>query len=310
MALKGLLRASMAQVRVLNIDDSVHFYRDVLGLVEVGRAGDKVFFKGYDEFDHHTFAIRKADKPGLDFLAFKVSDNGYLDAFEAKTKAFGLPIETIAPNSDQPGYGKRLAVSLPNGHRIDLFVDVEQAKQTPGLHNPEVLPNGKLPVGCGCIAFDHALLFGPNSAQTVKYFREVLEMGLVEVLKAPDGNGDICSWLTGSNRPHDVAVLEFEQPGKVHHFAFKLEDWNHIGRCADFLTMNDVVIDAGPMRHGITRGYTIYFFDPSGNRVETFAGGYAYYPDMPTRVWDFDQVGKGIFYYSRRLQDNYLTVVT
>jgi catechol 2,3-dioxygenase len=27
-----------------------------------------------------------------------------------------------------------------------------------------------------------------------------------------------------------------------------------------------------PARHGITRGTTIYFFDPAGNRNEVFAG--------------------------------------
>jgi len=27
---------------------------------------------------------------------------------------------------------------------------------------------------------------------------------------------------------------------------------------------------SGPTRHGITRGQTIYFFDPSGNRNESF----------------------------------------
>jgi len=96
----------------------------------------------------------------------------------------------------------------------------------------------------------------------------------------------------------------------VHHYAFKLNSWTDVGRAADILTINNVVIDAGPMRHGITRGYTLYFFDPSGNRCELFAGGYAYYPDMPVRVWDFDQVGKGIFYYDRKLKDNYLEVVT
>ena len=36
--------------------------------------------------------------------------------------------------------------------------------------------------------------------------------------------------------------------------------------------MDDVPIDFGPTRHGITRGITIYFFDPAGNRNEVFAG--------------------------------------
>lgn len=312
MALKGITRASLLQVRVLDIEKSVHFYKDILGLIEVGRADDRVFFKGYDEFDHHTFVIRLADKPGLDFMAFKADCDETLTRIEKETKEFGLPCEVIPANTDQPGYGRRLSVSLPTGHRIDLFAEVERASQTPDVRNPDIWPNGIPPVGVGACAVDHALLFGPNAAEAVRYFKEVLGLGVVEVAKASANpeDGDLCTWLSGSNRPHDVAVLNFDQPGKVHHYGFKLNSWTDVGRAADILTINNVQIDAGPMRHGITRGYTLYFFDPSGNRCEVFAGGYAYYPDMPTRVWDADQVGKGIFYYDRKLKENYLEIIT
>ena len=310
MAIKGVLRASLMQLRVLDLEKSIHFYKDILGLIEVGRKDDKVFFKGYDEFDHHTFTIRLAETPGLDFLAFKASCPKELDEIEENTKTFGLDYKVVAPNTDQPGYGKRLAVQLPTGHRIDIFAEVEMATQTPDTRNPDIWPKGVIPTGCAATMFDHALLFGPNSAKAVSYMREVLGLGVVEVARAPDGNSDVCTWLTGSNRPHDVAILEFDQPGKLHHFGFKLNSWTEVGRAADILTINNVVIDAGPMRHGITRGYTLYLFDPSGNRVELFAGGYAYYPDMPVRVWDFDQLGKGIFYYDRKLKENYLEVIT
>ena len=311
MALKGVTRASLMQVRVLDLEKSLQFYRDILGLVEVCRTTDgRICLKGYDEFDHHTFVIREADKPGLDFLAFKADSDQTLTEIEANTKKFEFPCEVIPANSDQPGYGRRVSVKVPTGHRIDIFAEVEMSKQHPDVKNPEIWPNGIPPIGVGACAFDHALLFGPNASETVRYFKEVLGLGVAEVAKTPDGQGDLCTWLTGSNRPHDVAVLEFAHPGKVHHYAFKLNSWTDVGRAADILTINNVVIDAGPMRHGITRGYTLYFFDPSGNRCELFAGGYAYYPDMPVRVWDFDQVGKGIFYYDRKLKDNYLEVVT
>ena len=58
--------------------------------------------------------------------------------------------------------------------------------------------------------------------------------------------------------------------------------------------MDDVPIDIGPTRHGITRGTTIYFFDPSGNRNEVFAGlGYRVQADFPTINWTVDQLGQG-----------------
>lgn len=74
--------------------------------------------------------------------------------------------------------------------------------------------------------------------------------------------------------------------------------------------MNRVSIDIGPTRHGITRGTTIYAFDPSGNRFETFCGGYETYPDHQAITWTFDEVGAGIFYHDRKLNERFLTVVT
>ena len=69
--------------------------------------------------------------------------------------------------------------------------------------------------------------------------------------------------------------------------------------------------DIGPTRHGITRGTTIYFFDPAGNRNEVFAGlGYRVFPDFPTVNWTEDQLAKGIFYIQRELNDTFLTVWT
>ena len=60
-----------------------------------------------------------------------------------------------------------------------------------------------------------------------------------------------------------------------------------------------VSIDVAPTRPGITRGETIYFFDPSGNRNETFAGlGYLAQPDRPVTTWTEDELWRGIFFHS------------
>ena len=76
------------------------------------------------------------------------------------------------------------------------------------------------------------------------------------------------------------------------------------------MAKNKVFIDAGPIRHGITRGTTIYSFDPSGNRLETFSGGYDFYPDMKPYTWTEDEMGAAIFYHTRALNERFLTVVT
>ena len=83
-------------------------------------------------------------------------------------------------------------------------------------------------------------------------------------------------------------------------------------RAADILTMHKARIDYGPGRHGITRGTTIYFFDPSGNRLETFGGYTAYQMDPDCRAikWTTDQIGPAVFYYSQELNETFLSVYT
>ncbi|MCL2632438.1 MAG: catechol 2,3-dioxygenase [Coriobacteriia bacterium] len=309
MAITGVLRSALMQLRVLDMDAAVNHYVNVLGLDEVGKTEDgRVMLKAYDEFEHHTFVLRLAETAGMDFIGFKVDSDAYLDQLAAETQAFGLPCEWLAAETDQPGFGRRLVVQMPTGHRFDFFADVAMAEDRPMLKNPDIWQ--KEPHGMRAQCFDHALLYGPNSAEAVRYCTEVLKMAVVEELLAPEGDGKVCTWLTSSNRMHDIAILEYDQPGKLHHVGFKLEDWSAIGNAADLITINNVSLDAGPMRHGVTRGLTIYFFDPSGNRNETYAGGYAHFPDMPVRQWDFDQAGKGIFYYTRELNERFLSVVS
>ena len=112
-----------------------------------------------------------------------------------------------------------------------------------------------------------------------RFFHEVLDFYAVErVATSLDDDADyIASWLSTGMRPHDIALIDGPQ-GKLHHFAFGLKDWSEILHAGQLFTMDDVSVDIGPTQHGITRGETIYFFDPSGNRNEVFAGGYEAFP--------------------------------
>ena len=94
-------------------------------------------------------------------------------------------------------------------------------------------------------------------------------------------------------------------------FHFVLVGWV-LFRAADILTMHNTRIDYGPGRHGITRGKTIYFFDPSGNRLETFGGYTAYQmdPDCRPITWTTDKISPAVFYYSQELNESFLSVYT
>ena len=308
MGFKGTLRPGLVQLRVLDLNETLDFYINVLGLDEVGRTKDgRVMLKAFDEFDHHSLTLRKADTAGLDYVAFKVGCADELAEIVEKTKAFGYEVTEKAANDEQPGFGTRYSFQICTGHTFEVYSDVELAAKTPQIKNPDIWTDP--PRGMKAQRMDHFLLYGPGIAEAERFCREVLGMFVPEVCNLPDGNR-LAAWITSSNKPHDLAFVEFPQPGKIHHLGFFLQDWRDVGDAADLIAINHLKLDIGPTRHAITRGHSIYFWEPSGNRIEVYAGGYTAYPDNPQRIWDADQLGRGLFYFSGEVIPSFLEIVT
>jgi ferredoxin len=140
---------------------------------------------------------------------------------------------------------------------------------------------------------------------------DTLPLSRAHVSEAEEQRGySLACWLARTTTPHDIAFVGGATMG-FHHCAFFLDEWGDVLKAADVMAKHNVKIDVTPQRHGITRGYTIYFFDPSGNRNETFAGlGYLTQPDMPVITWTEDQLARGIFYHTGELNEAFTSVYT
>ncbi|MDV7211414.1 catechol 2,3-dioxygenase [Azotobacter beijerinckii] len=308
MAMTGVLRPGHTQLRVLNLEESVKFYTDVLGLVETGRdAAGRVYFKCHDERDHHSFIIRESDRSGMDFYGFKVLDKATLDRLEADLRNYGVVTERI-PAGDLLETGERVRFEIPTGHLIELYAEKKEIGDSLGYVNPDVIIEGRK--GISPLRLDHWQIHGSDLDGSRDLFTQVLGFSLVERILGEDGKTDMAVWLSCSTKAHDIAFVRDERNNTVHHASFLLDTWEHVLRAADIMTKHRVSIDIGPLRHGITRGTTIYAFDPSGNRFETFCGGYDFYPDMKPYTWTWDEIGTAIFYHTRELNERFLTVVT
>lgn len=308
MAMNGVLRTGLVQIRVLDMDEAVTHYADRIGLKKVATGPDgRVYLRGFDEFDHHSVILREADTPGMDMMGYKVAQDADLDTFAEAIGAFGLETDEVPPG-EQPGVGRRIGFTAPTGHRLELYAEIERSEDAPIVVNPDIWRED--PHGMRALSLDHCLLYGPNVPETARLFTEALGFSLAEKVVAPDDGPMIAAFLTSNNSAHDVAFIDHAEPGKFHHASFLVDSWHDVGHAADLIARFNISRDIGPTRHGITMGQTVYFFDPSGNRNEVFCGGYTYYPDHPTRVWTADNLGKGIFYYEKELNDRFLGVIT
>lgn len=309
MAMTGVLRPGHVVLRVLDLEESINFYKNVLGLVETGRDQQgRVYFKAWDERDHNSVLIRQADTAGLDFVGFKVDSVATLNKLEADLNAYGVKTERMAAG-EMLETGERVRFLLPTGHTFELYAEKTDIGNGQSYVNPEAwVPAAEH--GIAPVRLDHMLLYGPDIEKAQAILQDVLGFYLVEHVELEDGKTDLAIWLSTSIKAHDIAFVRHPEPGKLHHVSFLLDSWEKVLRAADLMTMNRITIDMGPTRHGVTRGTTIYAFDPSGNRFETFSGGYQSYPDGKPIKWTIDDVGRGVFYHDRKLNDAFLAVVT
>lgn len=309
MAMTGVLRPGHVVLRVLDLEESTNFYKNVLGLIETGRDNQgRVYFKAWDERDHNSVVIRQADTAGLDFVGFKVDSKETLAKQEKALNEYGVKTERM-PAGEMLETGERVRFLLPTGHTFELYAE----KTDVGNGQPYVNPEAWVPAaenGIAPIRLDHMLLYGPDIEKAQAILQDVLGFYLVEHIVLEDGKTDLAIWLSTSIKAHDIAFVRHPEPGKLHHVSFLLDSWEKVLRAADLMSINRVSIDIGPTRHGVTRGTTIYAFDPSGNRFETFCGGYQSYPDWKPIKWTMDDVGRGVFYHDRKLNETFLTVVT
>ena len=269
----------------------------------------RMYYKAWDEHDHHSIVLRQADQPGVDYFAFKVYDESTLDELAQKIRDFGIAVEEI-PAGTYPKSGRRMQCVLPSGHTMQLYASKEKIGNGLGYRNPGTTPDEGVIRGLRINRLDHGLFGGVNIDENVRLFTEVLGFSLSEKLVDHETGVSLAVFLSCSLKAHDIAFVLQPEPNRFHHVSFLLESAHDVIKAADLIGKYRIPVDVGPNRHGITRGATIYFFDPSGNRNEVFAEGYVYYPDNPTIVWDTSEFGNALFAQDNVVRASFLEVLT
>jgi len=313
----SVLRLGHVSLKVMDMAAAVQHYENVLGMKTTmqDKAGN-VYLKCWDEWDKYSIILTPCDRAGMNHMAFKVSSDDELNSLRGRIEDWGLGTEWLAEGA-LPSTGRMLRFTLPSGHEMRLYAMKESVGTDVGHINPDPWPDGLK--GAGAHWLDHVLLMcelnpdaGVNTvADNTRFMSECLGFFLTEQVTAgPEGQIQAATWMSCSNTPHDIAFVGGAASG-LHHIAYFLDSWHDVLKAADIMAKNQVRIDVTPTRHGITRGETIYFFDPSGNRNETFAGlGYLAQPDRPVTTWHEDKLGKGIFYHTGELVPSFTTVYT
>lgn len=312
-----VMRIGHVSIKVMDMAAAVKHYENVLGMkTTMQDKHGNVYLKCWDEWDKYSVILTPADQAGINHVAYKVKSDADLDALKAKVEATGTKAKMLREGT-LPSTGRMLQFTLPSGHDMRLYAMKECVGTEVGSVNPDPWPDGLK--GAGAHWLDHILLMCPfdpgqgvnKVAENTKFFIDVLGFFQTEqITVGPGGAFQLASFVSCSSKPHDIAFVGGPTPG-LHHVSFFLDSWHDILKAGDVMAKNKVRIDIAPTRHGITRGETIYFFDPSGNRNETFAGlGYQAQPDRPITTWTEEEAARGIFFHTGVLPGSFTEVYT
>ena len=303
----SVTRLGYIHARVTDLEQARAHYSDTLGLRVTLEEPGKLYLKAWDEYDHHSVVLEEGGV-GMVKMGYKVESDADLELYESRAQAFGCVTERMS-KGENAEVGEGVRVILNSGHVLELYSEMTCLGTDVGTHNPDVFPRHL--VGVGVPRIDHTLLTSSDVKTSQRFFADVLDFYATERVQTSldDDAHLIGTWMSTGNTVHDIAVIDGPD-NKLHHFAFELGDWSQIGRAGSIFAMDDVSVDVGPTQHGITRGGTIYFFDPAGNRNEVFSGGYVSFRDRPPVTWTVDELAKGIFYVQREVNDRFTSVLT
>ncbi len=298
-----------AELRVTDLERSRAFFTDVLGLFVSDEDDRQVYLRAWQDWDHHTLLLTQARTNGLEHLAWRVSGPDDLKDFERRLKDAGVETHWVAGGAEL-GHGDALRFQTPSGLPFELFWEVERhVERDPALrsHLPSH-PQRYTGRGVHPRRFDHMNFLVDDPQLEQEFLSE--QLGIRHNYYLTDGGGRrLASWLAKTNLSHEIAVMRNRaQSGSLlHHVGYYVDSPDQVLRAATILADAGVTIEWGPGSHGTSGAIFLYCYEPSGNRVEVWTGGFLLFPpDWEPIRWDPEVSPLGLEMWGSAMPDSYL----
>jgi catechol 2,3-dioxygenase len=288
--------AHLAHVELLTpkLEESRRFFIDVMGMIESRRAGDSVYLRGWDDYEHHSLQLTASRLPGLGHCAFRASSPQALQRRVTALEAAGYGTGWKESNV---GHGPAYRFTGPDDHNLEIYFETQWYR--PPEHLRPALKNqaSRYPDhGIGLRRIDHINLLAADVRATRVFMEELLGMRLTEQVIFDDGS-EKASWLTATNKSYDVAISEdwTGTRGRLHHITYAVDNREAILRAADICLEHNVFMETGPHKHAIQQTFFLYVYEPGGNRFEIANAGARLIlaPDWQPVIWSETERKKG-----------------
>ena len=293
-------------IQTPNFDESVYFFKELVGLEESFRTDDKVYLRAWADYDRYTLVLTRSDSAGLVEYGLRTKKPAYVQAYAERLNAQGIAV-THLPAGSRPGMGEAIRFIAEGGQAVVLYYDIEKFKPGPKASTLISQAQRNPFRGMNVRRLDHINLSVPDVNQTKDFYCNLLDFNLREY--AVDSQGITGgAWMAVTSQVHDVALIR--QPagktGRLHHIGFYLDTRDELLRTCDVLAEAGYRLEAGPGRHGPTQACYLYFIEPGGNRIELFSGGnHVYAPDWEPVRWDFTDINRTVVWWGVDMPDQF-----
>src|SRR4030095_5878466 len=121
--MSGVMRLGFVELLVNDVQQSGDFYRQILGLQETQKDDSKLYFKCWDEYDHHSVVLKNGSGPGLVKLGWKVESENDLEELETKIEDYGVRVKRISKN-EETALGEALSFIAPSGQEMLVYAEM------------------------------------------------------------------------------------------------------------------------------------------------------------------------------------------
>jgi len=268
---------AFGRIRSPDLDAQEEFLTH-FGMVRAARTDKALYMRGTDP-EHHIHVTEKGD-PGFISLAYHARSEDDLARIAKAPGASGVE------HLDEPGGGKRVRLTEPNGYTVEVVWGIEKLKPLPAErqrlnsgYDPlaragEVM---RMPRGPSRVKrIGHGVLGSPKVKETVKWFRE--NLGMVcsdDVYAGPKDNiiGSFNRCDRGDEYvDHHVFFCAMNDRAGLNHLSFEVQDID------DVFIGHEYIAKLGKYNHvwGIGRhilGSQVYDYwaDPWGRVHEHWA---------------------------------------
>jgi catechol-2,3-dioxygenase len=229
-----------------DVERQANYYAVVMGL-QVQRDGKRTILSS--AVGEEAVVFKPGSTARLTTIALQVAPDTDLSRIGTALQEHGVKTERRTDIS--PALSAAMVFNDPKGTEIELFTDAK-------------LIESRAVGGVAPHKLGHVACLVPDAKAISDFYIKALGF------RVSDWIEDYFAFLRCGPDHHTLNFIT-GTGAFMHHFAFQLNDWNHLQKACDVLAQHKRTLIWGPGRHGVGHNVFVYHRDPDDHIIELFA---------------------------------------